>query len=203
VRVETAALDTYVQSVQAIARAEFKDVVTFDTAGYTFDTAGRLNFGYTLGGTLWNTDPKPELFVQGVEVVLQLIIRDITQSDEDIQQRSFDDQDVIDSPTVSETGTMISGILQAGRPYGLEWTLMASADIFATTNDAAGADFSNTFTLNDFYLTDVNGQRIPFNYVSESGFTYPTANAVPIPAAIWLFGSGFVGLAAIRRRFKK
>ena len=36
-----------------------------------------------------------------------------------------------------------------------------------------------------------------------SSTTGYAANAVPIPAAVWLLGSGLIGLAGLRRRFKK
>lgn len=40
------------------------------------------------------------------------------------------------------------------------------------------------------------------NSVHWDNFTYQ-ANAVPLPGALWLFGPGLVGLAAIRKRLKK
>ena len=61
----------------------------------------------------------------------------------------------------------------------------------------SGLDLDGTLANNDYRLIisgDANG---------NSGGLYTVAiSAVPIPAAVWLFGSGLVGLAAVARRKK-
>lgn len=64
-------------------------------------------------------------------------------------------------------------------------------------------DFSNTATLSDILITDDQG--LPINgatIIAESGFAYPVSNlnAVPVPAAVWLFSSGLLGLIGVTRR---
>lgn len=36
--------------------------------------------------------------------------------------------------------------------------------------------------------------------ISSLSITYETVSAVPVPAAVWLFGSGLIGLAGVARR---
>ena len=52
---------------------------------------------------------------------------------------------------------------------------------------------------NDYsYYATINGQN--FTIANDSKGTF-TASAVPIPAAIWLFGAGLMSLVGVRRRF--
>jgi len=41
-----------------------------------------------------------------------------------------------------------------------------------------------------------------WNLSSDGTLTYGDVSAVPVPAAVWLFGSGLVGLVGIARRKK-
>ena len=52
-----------------------------------------------------------------------------------------------------------------------------------------------------------NFTRLTFDYENTPSFSYlddvsVTPHAVPIPGAVWLLGSGLVGLAGLRRKFK-
>lgn len=50
-------------------------------------------------------------------------------------------------------------------------------------------------------VTDANGNPIVLSSaLGETGFNYMNAAPVPVPAAVWLFGSGLLGLIGVARR---
>lgn len=62
---------------------------------------------------------------------------------------------------------------------------------------------TNAYALSWFTTVDnsVGGPCLPINCTAE--FTFEgTASAVPLPAAVWLFGSGLIGLAGVAGRRK-
>lgn len=62
---------------------------------------------------------------------------------------------------------------------------------------------TNAYTLSWVTIVDnsVGGPCLPTNCTAEFLFE-GTANAVPLPAAVWLFGSGLIGLAGVARQKK-
>jgi len=50
---------------------------------------------------------------------------------------------------------------------------------------------------------DINNAGQIVGWYDGSGFLAPPAATVPIPAAVWLLGSGLIGLIGVRRRFKR
>jgi hypothetical protein len=86
---------------------------------------------------------------------------------------------VFDQPTASNPVTMISFTLTNASP---EWS----------------------DSLYSILTGNGSGWYAAAHVVPEgSSTTGYAANAVPIPAAVWLLGSGLIGLVGLRRRFKK
>lgn len=83
-----------------------------------------------------------------------------------------------------------------------------SVDLTGTTGDT----IRSSLTLSTFSIAQVEAQLFytsPYSGLATAGANFDyfdmdfTTTPVPIPAAIWLLGSSLVGLAGIRRKFKK
>ena len=76
----------------------------------------------------------------------------------------------------------------------------------------AGDIIRTSLTLSTFSIAQVEAQLFstsPYSGLATAGANFDyfdmdfKTTPVPIPAAIWLLGSSLVGLAGIRRKFKK
>ena len=70
---------------------------------------------------------------------------------------------------------------------------------------SALADFDSTSTFLGFAVFEDAAMTIPVTSgvsitSSSTGASIPVINPVPIPAAVWLFGSGLIGLIGVARR---
>jgi len=94
-------------------------------------------------------------------------------------------------------------------PFNVRTTLLARVDSgcsdpesFCSNWSAEGtSDVFNTLEITSVEVLDefgnpINGTQI----VADSGFNYSSLTAVPIPGAIWLFGSGLLGLIGMAKR---
>lgn len=91
-------------------------------------------------------------------------------------------------------GTTVTG------SYEQVWFLMS--DIPSSGTHAQGIISIADWQTNDTYLTTDYGWQSD-TYASPSlGHALVRVSAVPIPAAVWLFGSGLLGLVGVARRKK-
>ena len=90
---------------------------------------------------------------------------------------------------LSNTGDFNNLIEPSSWPFYWYW----SGTEFADTSD-----FAWFFRMSDGYQNDAHKSNGGYGLAVRSG----QVSAVPVPAAIWLFGTGLAGLAALGRRRK-
>ena len=88
--------------------------------------------------------------------------------------------------------------------------------IFGTADDAPdvyrsstgpineGGAFNSIFTVAGNYTFKFDFyNRWSYNYAHGNIYLFVEPTAVPIPSAVWLLGSGLIGIVGVRRKFKK
>lgn len=115
---------------------------------------------------------------------------------------------------VIASGTLVSGQFTSAQVLGTDTTLIVSG-IGVDTKHQGLVDWYGLGTLFEFAQTEIslgNVEYYPCNGIGPAtpsecgGFTASVTNAdfdnmaVPVPAAVWLFGSGLLGLVGIARR---
>lgn len=171
---------------QTWVTASFSDIVTFSQSG-------TINLSYQLDGSNWknrqDSEPSHEIQVgfildpqDGWEhsyVFDYITSYCITPTEPDWDLGGF-----TGTLTPIDTTTHSPFIVSAGTPYKLTLRLSGlltfSPDFTGYSDVYGGFDFLNTLTLTDFYLTDQDGNRVPFTYTSSSGITYPSTGPFPI-----------------------
>lgn len=105
------------------------------------------------------------------------------------------------SSLVASGGGVLTGMLSgvaAGDSITLDLFLQVGSGVGTNAAGQSGfaqADYSNTV---HFYLDALTPGA---NTVALSGYDYATpAAVVPVPSAVWLFGSGLLGLVGVARR---
>lgn len=91
-------------------------------------------------------------------------------------------------PSVYETSFDVPLAIVAGMPFQLTISGGGGCDYIADCGTA------HARSVNSAYL------GIRGDVTSQSGYTYLGYSAVPLPSAIWLFGSGMLGLFCMRQR---
>ncbi len=100
-------------------------------------------------------------------------------------------------------GTGGTAYLDTGSGYGIGLTY--GKDNWANFPGWSGLpqeDLTNFYLIAQMYSWDANPgnyYRADFTNLQVSGDSIPT----PIPGAVWLFGSGLIGLVGLRRKFRK
>ena len=98
--------------------------------------------------------------------------------------------------------------LTGGAPDSIDGTFSFNASIWDSYNDVVivlkggGSTTDKTVKWSAYHLIDgvTNGYWVYDGVKELSHLSVYVANPVPVPAAVWLFGSGLLGLIAASRR---
>ena len=104
--------------------------------------------------------------------------------------------DVVGTGSISNVG---GGDSELGNAMGTGWRQLGGS-IYGEAGSSVLA-FSFDFTSEIATSLIVSGSYTDANFLDASISTTNLA-AVPVPAAVWLFGSGLIGLAAVAKRRK-
>ncbi len=116
---------------------------------------------------------------------------------------SFTDIGSFDFDILSPSGTQASTFvptLPANWLFLPSGSTVSAFDSIGANSLPSGAigSFAIDVVLGDFNFFNQGSQALDF-IVTQVGTNY-VVSAVPIPAAVWLLGSGLVGLVALKRR---
>jgi len=104
-------------------------------------------------------------------------------------------------------GDTCSGTGALGGTDGMKGNLpMGPLPVATSTLDTDGVSITGDDGIGGSEMDNgpFSGFNANFDMTSVTMTNYtPTPSAVPVPAAVWLFGSGLVGLAGIARRRKQ
>lgn len=116
----------------------------------------------------------------------------------------------------TDPASSLTGVFSFDIPFifGTAFQMNAGLTAFAQAMASAGGDLASAYStfdssgywggISDIHLADgtVLGG---YSLTSDSGFNWSNAypTAVPVPATVWLFGSGIVGLAGLARRQRR
>jgi hypothetical protein len=94
--------------------------------------------------------------------------------------------------TPSSSGTWNNGLINAGSVGTAQSFYNIIGNTFTTTADGLGSHVAATTTYAGFWFLSSSGQL---------SYDIPAASApVPLPAAVWLLGSGLLGMIGVGRR---
>jgi hypothetical protein len=104
---------------------------------------------------------------------------------------------------INETRQMIISIDEIAPPGGVEFMLSSGSGIISTPHSVMIQHGSFTNTIDVFGISAGSDTLIAFgsHYGSDNAIVN-VLDPVPIPAAIWLFGTGLMGLIGLSKRKK-
>lgn len=100
---------------------------------------------------------------------------------------------------------------QVGAHILFDWGAMTDIDIITVWDVSVGTcaygSVAGSGTCRNYTSTDIDGDGILGIGMIDGGFPDTSANfdmsaPVPVPAAVWLFGSGLIGLIGVAKRKK-
>jgi len=105
--------------------------------------------------------------------------------------------DIVGTGSISSVG---GGDSDLGAVFGNGWR-QTGGDIYGEIGNSV-LGFSFDFTANAGVSLLVSGSYTDSNFTDAaiSSSTLATVSAVPVPAAVWLFGSGLIGLFGVAKR---
>ncbi len=201
-------------SARSLAQAQFNDKVTFTapnatsnlivsgsllldgwmdgSGGFAQITVGGTGIGPSFGGN-WVADSgglqksaygKYSTFIPGTQIAIPFTFSVV-------------------NGLATELSYFMEGIAQASANFGACPATGGLCDVVELAGRTANLDYSHTLVWGGVTVTDFTyGNVVNFTNSSTSGFNYADAygSSIPVPAAIWLFGTGLIGLLGLRRR---
>lgn len=188
----------YVSNIIASTRTQYTDLVTFTTSTVpeNADFVVRISAQMTGGNYI-------------DDISLGFPLSSIGEFTVRIGGRSSTDTSVLQTgggPSWDSPFRAFDITVRNGQATGLSMILETSARIagigLASGTALVTADFANTAGITSFEYFDLNGNPISGEFSSVDGLALYDPSVVPVPAAVWLFGSGLIGLIGLARRKK-
>jgi len=111
-----------------------------------------------------------------------------------------------DAPPGMNLVTFTVGTGQMGGNINFAWGPSSGIDVFNVWDVTDNGDNTSTWTSTDIDSNGILGLGMvdgPFQGFSANfNFVAPNAAVIPVPAAVWLLGSGLIGLVGVARRKK-
>ena len=187
----------YISGIVARTRTQYTDLVTFTTSTVpeNAEFVVRISAGMTGGNAIDDISLGFPLSSSG-----ELTVRIGGGSSTDTSVLQTGGGTSWDSPFRAFDITV-----RNGQALGLSMILETSAAVgtgIASGTALVTANFANTAGITGFEYFDLNGNPISGEFSSVDGLALYDPSVVPVPAAVWLFGSGLIGLIGLARRKK-
>jgi len=107
----------------------------------------------------------------------------------------------------SEMGNLFYNVFGGSVGSSITTTHNANYDLFSNIQSNSywsSTDYAPYYVYAWFFDMNNGNQNFTYNYYGSSGWAVKSGDvsAVPVPAAVWLFGSGLIGLISLAKRKK-